>query len=1014
MILYHLPIPVPVFIMRLCVWAALLCKKIRYGHEFKSIKLTMGKYAIVSPQDYDQLNKNKWSVRISDRTFYALRFENGKRIYMHNQIMHPPKGFVVDHKYHNGLDNSRENLRLATPAQNSFNQRKLSHATSKYKGVYRNSRTGKWLAAIRYNGRKLHLGCFTSQKQAALAYDRAAKRYHREFACPNFSRTPFIRVLERLNASSFVFPFLPLSGIRPVMEKLRLVDIVNVEPFFGDESDNSPEGTKEVELPEVIGILPIRNAVIYPGTVAPLAVGRDKSRKLLDDSRANETVIGLVTQKKSNIENPKISDLHRVGTAASILKIIKMPQGTLNVIVHGLIRFKIVELIATSPYLKVRIKPLSTKTKITKKLQALMVSVRGTANKVINLSPNVPEEASILLENIESPSALADFLAANLSITVDQKQQILEELDVQKRLEKISMALANQLEVLELSHKIQGQVKQAVEKNQREYFLQEQLKAIQTELGEDDKKTNEIKDLKEKIKKAKMPEKVEAEILIELDRLTKTPMASPDFGVIRTYLDWACELPWSIKTADSLDIRKAGRILNKDHYGLEKIKKRILEFLAVRKLNPSGKSPILCFIGPPGVGKTSLGKSISRAMSRKFVRISLGGIRDEADIRGHRRTYIGALPGRILQELRKCKSRNPIFMLDEMDKIGADFRGDPSSALLEVLDPEQNNTFTDHYLDQPFDLSSVMFIGTANYTEPIPPALMDRMEVIELPGYTENEKLNIAKKYLIPRQLVENGLKKNKMKITDPTVRKIIRSYTAEAGVRNLERNIAAICRSVATEVAKGSRRSTIIIEKNLAKILGPVRHLPELAMRTAVPGVVTGLAYTPFGGEILFVESASMPGKGQLILTGQIGEVMKESAQAAFSIIKENFKNMNLPPKFFEKHDFHIHVPAGAVPKDGPSAGAAMFCSLVSLLTKTPVRPEIAMTGEITLKGLILPIGGLKEKILAAKQAGIKVVILPDRNQKDMVEVPTEAKKGMKFVFVKKAEDVLKAAMNK
>jgi ATP-dependent Lon protease len=796
------------------------------------------------------------------------------------------------------------------------------------------------------------------------------------------------------------------------MEKLRLVDTVSTEPVLEGQNSDSPNGIKEIELPEIIGILPLRNAVIFPGTVAPLAIGREKSRKLLEKCRVNETIIGLVTQKKSNAENPGTNDLYRVGTASSILKIVKMPQGTSNVIVHGLIRFKIVEFVATEPYIKARIVPLAAKTKITKKLQAMMVSAKDTANKVIGLSPNIPEEASILLENIESPSALADFLAANLSIPIIEKQQILEEVNAQKRLKKISLALANQLEVLELSHKIQGQVKQAVEKNQREYFLQEQLKAIQTELGEDDKKTGELKELKDKIKKAKMPEKVEAETLRELDHLSKIPVASPDFGVIRTYLDWVCELPWNIKTADSLDIRKAQRILNKDHYGLEKIKKRMLEFLAVRKLNPSGKSPILCFIGPPGVGKTSLGKSIARAMGRKFVRISLGGMRDEADIRGHRRTYIGALPGRILQELRKCNSKNPVFMLDEMDKIGVDFRGDPASALLEVLDPEQNYTFTDHYLDQPFDLSSVMFIGTANYTEPIPPALMDRMEIIELPGYTENEKLNIAKKYLIPRQFSEHGMKKTHLKISDEAVIEIIRSYTAEAGVRNLERNIAAVCRSVAAEIAKGVRHSATITKAHLFKILGPVRHLPELAMRTAVPGVATGLAYTPFGGEILFVESASMPGKGELILTGQIGDVMKESAQAAFSIVKENAEKLQISPSSFGKHDFHIHVPAGAVPKDGPSAGVAMFCSLISLLTQTPVKPEIAMTGEITLKGLVLPIGGLKEKILAAKRAGIKTVILPSRNKKDMVEVPAEAKKGMKFIFVKKATEVLKAAL--
>jgi ATP-dependent Lon protease len=797
-------------------------------------------------------------------------------------------------------------------------------------------------------------------------------------------------------------------------EKLRLVDIVNVDPPFNGEEGDILEKPKEIDIPEIIGVLPIRNAVVFPGTVTPLAVGRQKSQKLLEDSKTADSIIGLVTQKSPTIDNPTIDDLYDIGTAATILKVVKIPQGTVNVIVHGLIRFKVEEVVAVEPYLKVRIKPLPSRTKVTKKLQAMIVSVRDSANKVIHLSPNVPEEASILLENIETPAALSDFLASNLNISVPEKQQLLEELDAQKRLEKISVALANQLEVLELSHKIQGQVKQSVEKSQREYFLQEQLKAIQTELGQDDKRTEEVKELREKIKNAKMPEKVEAEAMKEFDRLTKLSPMSPDYGVIRTYLDWICELPWNIATVDLLDIKKAQKILETDHYGLEKVKKRILEFLAVRKLNPTGKSPILCFIGPPGVGKTSLGKSIARAMDRKFVRISLGGIRDEADIRGHRRTYIGALPGRILQELRKCGSKNPVFMLDEMDKIGVDFRGDPASALLEVLDPEQNNTFTDHYLDQPFDLSSVMFIGTANYAEPIPPALMDRMELIELPGYTETEKLNIAKKYLIPRQLKENGLNTDNLKIHDETVMEIIRRYTAEAGVRNLERTIASVCRSVATEIAKGNKKAATITKKDLLKILGPIKHESEVAMRTAVPGVATGLAYTPFGGEILFVESASMPGKGDLILTGQIGDVMKESAQAAFSITKGNSKKLGIIPTIFSKHDYHIHVPAGAVPKDGPSAGVAMYTSLVSLLTNKPVRADVAMTGEITLKGHVLPIGGLKEKILAAKQSGIKMVILPLRNKKDMVDVPVEAKKGMKFVYVSKTDDILKYAIQK
>lgn len=793
------------------------------------------------------------------------------------------------------------------------------------------------------------------------------------------------------------------------MRDLSLVDIVNIEPYFSNGHSDSPEKPFEFELPDTIGILPVRNAVIFPGNITPLAIGRERSRKLLEKIETNRTIIGLLTQKNPNVETPMPKDLYKVGIAASVLKIVKMPQGTVNIIVHGLIRFRITRMVSTKPYLRAKIEPLIFKTKMTKKLSALMVSVRGTAGRVIALSPNVPEEAAILLENIDSASAMADFLAANLPVPIAEKQALLEELNPQKRLEKISLALLKQLEVLEMSHKIQGQVRQAIEKNQREYFLQEQLKAIQTELGQDDRKTAEIKEMTRKIKAAKMPKKVEAEALRELERMSKTPIVSPEYSVIRTYLEWVCELPWSRSTPESLDIRKAQRILNADHYGLEKVKKRILEFLAVHKLNPKGKSPILCFTGPPGVGKTSLGKSISRAMNRKFIRISLGGIRDEADIRGHRRTYIGALPGRVLQELRKCRSNNPVFMLDELDKIGSDFRGDPSGALLEVLDPEQNNTFTDHYLDQPFDLSHTMFIGTANYTEPIPPALMDRMEIIELPGYTENEKLNIAKKYLIPRQIKENGLKRSRLRITDEAVLKIIHSYTAEAGVRNLERTIAAICRSVATQIAKGSKRSSSVTAENLHKILGVIKYESELAMRTAIPGVVTGLAYTPNGGEILFIETASMPGKGGLTLTGQIGDVMKESAQTAMSVVRENAQKLSIEPKKFQRQDFHIHVPSGAVPKDGPSAGAAIFTSIVSLLSGKAANPEVAMTGEITLKGLILPIGGLKEKILAARRAGIKTVILPFRNKKDMTEVPAEARKGMKFIYVKNAAEVLR-----
>ncbi|MHC4645658.1 MAG: endopeptidase La [Planctomycetota bacterium] len=795
--------------------------------------------------------------------------------------------------------------------------------------------------------------------------------------------------------------------------ELAVEEPPRLEHLLDDESKDSQNSEYKLKLPEVIGILPVRNAVAFPGTVTPLAIGRERSQRLLADTKPNESIIGLVTQRNPETDKPDFTDLHTVGAAATVLKVIKMPQGPTHIVVHSIARFEIVEPVATGPYLKAKVRLLNVKTRMTKKLQALVVSVRQTANRVITLSPNVPEEAAVLLENIEDPSALADFLAANLSMPIAEKQLLLEDLEAGSRLGKISVALASQVEVLELSHKIQGRVRESIDKNQREYFLQEQLKAIQTELGQEDRRTEELKQLSESIKKAKMPEKVEQEAFRELDRLSKIPPASPEYSVIRTYLDWVCELPWSIQTEDRLDINKAQRILNRDHYDLVKVKKRILEFLAVRKLNPKGKSPILCFVGPPGVGKTSLGKSIARAMGRKFIRISLGGIRDEADIRGHRRTYIGALPGRILQELRKCGTKNPVFMLDELDKIGADFRGDPASALLEVLDPEQNYSFTDHYVDQPFDLSGVMFIGTANCTEPVPPALHDRMEIIELPGYTETEKLNIAKKYLVPRQLKEHGLTKTQLNVKDESLLTIIRSYTREAGVRNLERSISAVCRAIATRIAKGSKKRAAMGKKDLAKILGPLRFESELALRTGTPGVATALAYTPVGGDLLFIESASMPGKGQLQLTGQIGDVMKESAQAAFSIVKANAKKFKIDNDRFSRFDYHIHVPAGAIPKDGPSAGVAMFTSLVSLLFAKPTRPDVAMTGEITLRGLVLPVGGLKEKILAAKQAGIKTVILPARNKKDLPDVPAEAKKGLTFAFVKNTNEALRIALN-
>lgn len=794
---------------------------------------------------------------------------------------------------------------------------------------------------------------------------------------------------------------------------MRLMDFVDLEPFVNGEKGDSRGGKRKFGLSKEIGILPIRSAVAFPGTVMPLAIGRDRSKRLIDDVVPHETIFGLVAQKDASVENPRPDDLYTVGTAASVLKVIRMPQGSINVIVHGIARFKIDEIISTEPYIRARVTMINgKKARVTKKLSAMLVNVRHSAARVISLSPNIPEEAMVLLDNIQEPSALVDFLAATLNIPVGEKQAILEETNMTKRLEMVSVSLASQLEVLELSHKLQGQVRDSIDKSQREYFLQEELRIIQEELGQTDRRTEEIEELQTRIKNSGMPEEVAFEALRELDRMSKVPPASPEYGVIRTYLDWMCELPWAKQTKDMLDIIKAEKILNHDHYGLVKVKQRILEFLAVRKLNPKGKSPILCFAGPPGVGKTSLGKSIAKAMGREFVRISLGGIRDEADIRGHRRTYIGALPGRILQELRKCGSNNPVFMLDELDKIGQDFRGDPASALLEVLDPEQNDSFTDHYLDQPFNLSNVMFIGTANYTEPIPHALMDRMEVIELPGYTAKEKLRIAKKYLVPRQLKEHGLKKTVLTIKDDAIDAITESYTREAGVRNLERTIASVCRNVATKFAKGEIRRATVGKAHLAKILGPHKFESELALRTAVAGVATGLAYTPFGGDILFIESAMMPGKGVLTITGQLGDVMKESAQAAFSVVKASADKLKIDSKKFTDFDFHVHVPAGAVPKDGPSAGCAIFTSLVSLLLNKPIDCHVAMTGEITLKGIALPIGGLKEKVIAAKRAGITTVILPARNKKDVPEIPKDARVGMKFVFVKTAEEALKTAL--
>jgi len=785
--------------------------------------------------------------------------------------------------------------------------------------------------------------------------------------------------------------------------------------------ERTPEATvvrlggngQQVSINTALPILPIRNVVVFPGTVMPLNVGRQKSKNLLDEVMPGEKMVGVVTQKTGEAEDPAYTDLNTVGVAASILKLFKLPDGNQSIIVHGLTRFRLMELTQTEPFLMGRIEVIEDVGATGPEIEALVSSVRQQANRVIELSPNTPDEAAQVLNSITNPSALADFLAANLQADALEKQRMLEELDPEKRLRMVAGHLANQLDRLELQNRIQSQVRENIDKSQRRYYLQEQMKAIRKELGEGDTTgQSEVEGLRTKLEAAKLPEAVMKEAQRELGRLDSIPSASPEYGVIRTWLQIVSELPWAIATDDHLDLKEARKILDRDHHDLDKVKRRIVEYLAVRKLKPDGGGAILCFVGPPGVGKTSLGKSIAEAMGRKFIRVALGGVRDEADIRGHRRTYIGSMPGRIIAELRKAGTRNPVMMLDEIDKLGADFRGDPASALLEVLDPAQNHTFTDHYLDVPFDLSKVLFIATANSMDPVPGPLRDRMEVIEIPGYTQSDKLSIAKQYLVPRQLEANGLNKSQVKYKDDALRYVIEGYTREAGVRNLERSIGSINRGIAAEIVTGDKKSETVSTQEVEKFLGPRRFEPELAQRTSVPGVATGMAYTPVGGDILFIEATRMPGKGAITLTGQIGDVMKESATAAFSLIRSRSEQLGIDPKLLAESDIHIHVPAGAIPKDGPSAGVAMFTALASLMLNRPVKHDLAMTGEITLRGLVLPIGGLKEKTLAAKRAGIRQVIVPKRNEKDLPDIPEEVKKTLKFHFVENIDQVLHHAL--
>ncbi len=837
----------------------------------------------------------------------------------------------------------------------------------------------------------------------------------------------------------------------------------DVDPAVAHGAERSANNDETLpEIPPELPALPIREIVVFPGTVVPLTVGREKSKRLIDSVLAGNKLLAVFTQRRSETEDPRVNDLYRVGTACQVLKLLRMPDGANSLLVHGLVRLGLVDIVRDEPFWVAHVEPHEDAWTDGIEVEALVHSARQTALQIIELSPNVPDEAKTILENIDKPGPLADFLSANLSLGLVQKQELLETFDVAERLRKVNATLNNQLEVLQLSAKIQSDVRSQIDKSQRQYYLQEQMRAIQKELGEADSRQSEIDELRQRILAAKMPDPVRLEAEREVSRLERVSPASPESGVIRDYVEWLCALPWEAHTADLLDLQRAEEILDADHYGLSKVKRRILEFLAVRKLNPAGRSPILCFVGPPGVGKTSLGQSIARALGRQFIRIALGGVRDEADIRGHRRTYIGSIPGRIIQEIRKAGVKNPVIMLDELDKLGQDFRGDPAAALLEVLDPSQNHTFTDHYLGVPFDLSKVVFIATANYLDPVPPALLDRLEVIELSGYTAREKIEIAQRYLVPRQLADNGLAGQPITLPPETILAIIDRYTREAGVRNLERAIGSVCRGLAARVARsltdpqawqerakaGAEKAAAIrhsaekpaaeagpgqraagqenngkpssvacaplavTPEDLEEYLGPPRYERENALTQGVPGVVTGLAYTPAGGDIIFIEATKMPGRGGFTLTGQIGDVMRESATAALSLVRARAQEWGLPAEDLTKSDVHIHVPAGGIPKDGPSAGVAMTTALVSLLSGRPADPTVGMTGEITLRGLVLPIGGVREKVLSAHRAGLKTIILPARNRHDLVDVPADVREQLRFVLAERMDQVLEVAL--
>jgi ATP-dependent Lon protease len=801
----------------------------------------------------------------------------------------------------------------------------------------------------------------------------------------------------------------PSSTEEAAIESVPVLEVV--------ESGQEEAAIRATEaLPDAMPVLPLRDTVAYPDTLAPLGVGQERSIKLVDDVLAGNRMLVMVASTEPEEDAPSPDQLYDVGVVGVVTRMLKVPDGSIRILVQGSQRVRLGPYVAEEPYLVARITEMPDVRDDTPELEALSRNVQRTFSDIIEQIPYLPEELQMAVTNVDEPSALSHLIAGALRIPTEEKQTLLEEVDVSKRLRLLSGILARELEVIQLGSQIQSEVQSSIDKGQREYFLREQLKAIQAELGEEDEQVAEANELRERVEAAGLPEQALRSAERELSRLEKLPAAAAEHGVIRTYLEWLVELPWSVETEDNLDIDHAEAVLNEDHYDMEKIKDRILEYLAVRKLNPESRGPILCFVGPPGVGKTSLGKSIARALGRNFERISVGGVRDEAEIRGHRRTYVGAMPGTIIRALRDAGSSNPVFMIDEIDKMGSDFRGDPSSAMLEVLDPAQNDSFRDHYLDVPFDLSDVMFIATANLLDTVPGPLRDRMETIQLAGYTVDEKRHIARRYLVPRQIRANGLKPSKIAFTDPALTAIIEEYTREAGVRGLEREIGTVCRKVARVFAEndGKGKKVKVSGKRVRELLGRRRVFSETRRRTRIPGVSTGLAWTPTGGDVLFIEATAMPGNGKLVITGQLGDVMRESAQAALSYVRANAKTVapDADVKWFAENDIHIHVPAGAVPKDGPSAGVAITVALVSLITGRPVRNDVAMTGEVTLTGQVLAIGGVKEKSLAAQRAGIETVILPSRNEGEVAEIPEHERIGIEFRYAGKMSDALAIAL--